>query len=790
MRAGWSQEDLSERTGLSLATIGALEQGRRHPHGSTVMMLADALRLDTSERASLLELASGPPALRGRLASSPEVARSGEPRRLVAPTRLIGRETDVRELTLLLDPTPSSPRLVSLVGPGGVGKTSLALAVGAELTDAYDDGAVFVDLAPVMDPGLIPATIARVLGLREIGRKPAQDELFDYLHGRQTLLVLDNFEHLLPAAPFLATLLQECARVALLVTSRVALRVRAERRWRVQPLANPAGGATSQETVAAAPAVQLFLERVHAVAPEVALDSSNARTIAAICRRLDGLPLAIELGAARIPLLGPDGLLRRLRDPLPVLGRGAADLPERQQTLQNTLRWSHELLDPAARLLLRRLAVFAGGWTLSAAEAVCAGPDLPEDAVLNSLRVLVDSSLVHRVHDLAGGVRFGMLETIREFAREQLDLNGEMDHLRASHAAFYSSLAEPVAAARTIAPWTRAELTDEAITSLEPEIDNLQLALDWWLTTRRPAEGLRLALAFHAMWSRLGQYALGRRWLQSMLDLADSLAPYLAFGMERAVALTEAGTLAGYQGDDEQARALHRRSVEAWRELDHPAGLAVALANLGLAEWVAGDATEGRALLEEALDRSRSADVPHTVAISLRNLGLIERSQGHYSQAAEWFRQAANVSLPEGWFRAYSVARSLSCLGRVAYLQHDLPGARLLFRESLETMRQAGVTGQALADSLDWQAALEAQHGQSVRAVRLFGAADQQWRAAGAHRYAPDQPAYERDLTSAQQALDDQVCAAEWAIGAALSAAQATALALGEDLDSVEPPVM
>jgi tetratricopeptide (TPR) repeat protein len=378
-----------------------------------------------------------------------------------------------------------------------------------------------------------------------------------------------------------------------------------------------------------------------------------------------------------------------------------------------------------------------------------------------------------------------MLETIREFAHEQLVLSGELEHLRARHAAFYSSLAEPVAAARTIAPWTRGELTDETISSLESEIDNLQVALDWWLTDRRPAEGLRLAVACHSMWSRVGQYALCRRWIESMLDLAESTEPSTGFGIERAVALTEAGTLAAHQGDNEQARTFHRRSVDACRELDYPAGLAVALANLGLAEWVGGDASQARQLLEEAHRRSRSANVPHTVAISLRNLGLVARSRGEYTAAAEWFRQAANVHLPEGWFRGYSVARSVSCLGRAAYLQHDLFTARTLFSQALEGMRQADVTGQALADCLDWQAALEAEQGEFVRAIRLFGAGDAHWRASGAHRFAPDEPAYALDVTNVRRSLDEQTYAAEWATGAAMSPVQAIAFALGEELDSI-----
>ena len=265
-----------------------------------------------------------------------------------------------------------------------------------------------------------------------------------------------------------------------------------------------------------------------------------------------------------------------------------------------------------------------------------------------------------------------------------------------------------------------------------------------------------------------------------MLDLADRTAPASSFRLERAVALTEAGTLAGDQADNQQARSFHRRSVEAWRELDHAAGLSVALANLGLAEWVAGDAEQAVALLEEALSRSRTANVPHTIAISLRNLALVARSQGQYARAEVLLRQSAEQELPPGWFRGYSVARSLSCLGRVACLQHDVSRARALFQQALEVIRQAGVTGQALADCLDWQAALEAEEGDLERAARLFGAADTQWRTSGAHRYAPDEAAYGRDLADVRSAVDDQAFAAGWAEGAAMQPEQAIAYALRE----------
>jgi tetratricopeptide (TPR) repeat protein len=250
--------------------------------------------------------------------------------------------------------------------------------------------------------------------------------------------------------------------------------------------------------------------------------------------------------------------------------------------------------------------------------------------------------------------------------------------------------------------------------------------------------------------------------------------------MERAVAITEAGTLAGYQGDNEQARALHRLSVEAWRALDYAPGLSSAMANLGLAEWVSGDAAQAVVLLEEALVRSRAANAQHTIAITLRNLGLVARSESQFARAAMLFKDAAAQELPPGWFRAYSLARSVSCLGRLAYLQDDLQESRGLLRDALQVIRQAGITGHALADCLDWQAALEAREGDRVRAARLFGAADTHWRSSGAHRYAPDESSYSNDVEALRAAMDGPAFAASWTAGSALSAQQATACALGE----------
>jgi tetratricopeptide (TPR) repeat protein len=377
-----------------------------------------------------------------------------------------------------------------------------------------------------------------------------------------------------------------------------------------------------------------------------------------------------------------------------------------------------------------------------------------------------------------------MLDTVREYAGEQLRASGETEIIRARHAEFYARLAEPLDAdVQTISLWGRAPapvLSDQALDRLEIELDNVVAALDCWLSTTRVAEGLRLAVAANWSWSRRGQYTAARHWLDAVLELADRAAPPTAFREERAVALTEAGTLAGLQGDREQARAFFRRSVAVWRELDYPAGLATALATLGHAEWVADDAETAIALLQEALERSRAANVAHTVAISLRNLGLVARSQGHYPRADALFDEAAAQALPPGWYRGYSLARSLSCLGRVAFLRHDMVRAEACFRRAFEVIRQAGVTGQALADCLDWQAALEAARGHLRLAVMLFGAADHHWHASGARRYLPDEAAYQHDLALVQVAMEEHAFAASWARGAAMPPQLAIASALRE----------
>ena len=678
-------------------------------------------------------------------------------------TPLVGREREVTTLVDLL--CRPGVRLITLTGPGGVGKTRLALEAAARLESAFDDGAVFVPLAAVPEPALVASAIAQSLGVREAGGRPLAETLVSALRAKHLLLVLDNLEHLLDATPLIAQLLVASPRLSVLATSRAVLRVSGEHDIPVPALALPdAETAPTVEEVGAASAVQLFVARAQAARPDFVLTTANAMIVADICRRLDGLPLAIELAAARTRHLPAPTLLRHLERPLPILTGGPRDQPIRLRAMRDAIGWSYDLLSADEQAFFRRLSVLAGGGSLEAVAAVTSGAGEIGLGVLDGVRVLVEQSLLIQTEAPPGEPRYSMLETIREFGLEQLAASGEEAATRAAHAAHYLALAEQ-AEPHLIVSGSAAWVERLAI-----ERDNLHTAVAWALRTGDAAAVLRLAGTILSFAYARGEPREGQKWLEVALAAGSAVPPET-----RVDALFTASALAQVRGDFSRSTALSEEGLALARAHGYVFGQARALLALGItAEWqgdldlAAARYEESRGLMESLKDAVR---LPHWTLLPVANLADVALLRGDPASAATLAEQAV-----AGWREAgylWGIAQALGTAAAAASERGDQVRAARLYDETL-TLWLESDDGRGIAGTLAGIAGVANRRGQAERAARLLGAA---WGVAESLgvRYLAHHVHAERVLTATRSQLDDLVFDTAWTEGQALSIEQAVA---------------
>jgi predicted ATPase/class 3 adenylate cyclase len=721
------------------------------------------------------------------------------------PTPLIGREKEVSEVCNLV--RGDETHLLTLTGPGGTGKTRLALQAAADLLDDFPDGTFFAPLATLSEAELFLSTVAETLGVRETGEQPLVESLKDYLHERQLLLVLDNFEQVLGAAPTVTELLAEASGLKVLATSRAPLGLYGEHVYPVPPLTLPdLKRPPSLERLTQYEAVGLFVERARALKPDFKVTNESAPAVAEICVRLDGLPLAIELAAARITMLPPKAMLQRLTSRLKLLTGGARDLPERQRTLRATIEWSYALLDEGEQLLFGRLAVFSGGRTLEAIEAICdAEGDLPVDA-FEGVSSLLDKSLLRQEEGPGGEPRFVMLETVHEFAREKLGESAEAEQIKRVHAEYFLTLAEEAN------PELKGPDQLQWLERLEVEHDNMRTALSWALERREAEVVLRLGGALWWFWSVRGYHSEGRRWLEEVLAMDGRGSPE-----SRAMALAGAGTLASEQGDLDraqeaceeglellanegreaklrllaclgwvawtrevhgQARELFEESLALSRELGDTWWLADSLSNLAVVSHSLRDSERATELYEQTMDLFRELGDKQSLARCLNDLGMVVYSQGDLGRAAQLTEEA--VALFRELGNRGGVSVGLYNLGWIALLQDDLGRAADLYRESLSLSWDIGLNP-LVQSTLEGFACVAAAKGDAERAARLWGAAQTLQERKGISRDTDFLAEADARIYAVRTGTEEEVWEEAWRKGRAMSLDEAVSYALEEE---------
>jgi predicted ATPase/transcriptional regulator with XRE-family HTH domain len=777
--SGLTQVELATRANISERTLSDLERGVSWaPHRDTLHLLAKALDLSDTEQTLLLDAV--------RAARHPEDAvhfsapQFGALLELHggALTPLVGRADEKTAIADLL--ASDDVRLLTLTGPAGIGKTRLALHLAMSLEEQF--GTVYVvSLASVRDPSHVLPTVAQALGLKEETAQPAAARLRAFIGEREALLVLDNFEQVVAAGPDIARLLGTCPHLKTLITSRVKLHVRGEREFAVPPLGLPTIAHSLQTNeLLRVPAVELFLQRAQAINPTFALTPASAPLIAAICVRLDGLPLALELAAAHVKTLGPQALLDRLNRSLAVLTHGTADLPERQQTMRRAIDWSYDLLNESEQRLFRRLAVFDGGWTLEMVEAVCGdGGDM-----LAPLDALVNSSLVAEEMDLEHEPRFHLLELIGEYAWELLEATGEADDLRRGHAAYFADVAEDAASKL----FGSESTTGHAF--LMRERGNLRAAMRWAHERRDTTIGLRIAAALWRTWRLIGYASEGRAWLEPLLQRDGDVGQQRAPMDVRAQALVGAGTLAMVHLEVERALIYAEEALHLYRTTGNEAGLATAINLIGWVREEQGDREQETQRYTEALAIRRRLGDPWKIALSLSNLaegalrrGESERARSLFTESLQLFRTAGELG---------GIALALRHLGEVAYFEGDAAQAYDRFRECVKIrweIAQAIAIG--VADLGEFchlfllLANISVAQGQPELAALLFGGAARLREDTGAPFLAEQRSLYDQGIAGARWSLGADAFDGVWAKGYSLALSQIIQRVIGHNDDTL-----
>lgn len=767
--AGLTQEELASRAGLSPNAIGALERGqRRRPYPHTVRALSDALGLDEVGRGGLFAAlprraesspgypADGPGASPARSAAAPALPRPATP--------LIGREEDVGRVTALL--ARPNVRLVTLTGTGGVGKSRLAVQTARKTAGLFPDGTSFVGLAPLAEPALVMPTVLRALGVPEAGSPSAGEALAAHLREKTSLLVLDNFEHLLAAAPEVAALLGACPDLSVLVTSRAPLRVRGEHEYPLSPLALPASTRSpSEETVLASPSGALFVERAGATSPSFRLSRDNAADVAAICCRLAGLPLAIELAAANVRFLDPAALLSRLDAALSVAW--ARDVPERQRTMRATLDWSYNLLGEGERGLFRRLSVLSGPFSLEAAETV--GEDAAGEGAVFRLGALVEQSLMVAAPSATGGTRYAMLEPVRQYARTMLESSGEAGETLRRHAAFFLALAER-AASRIWGP-EQGEWFDV----LEKENGDLRAAIARALGRGEADVAGRFCWALWLFWWARGHHREGRGLSEAALDAGPS--PEV-----RAKVLPVAAAMAYVQGDHDVAEGYWLEGLAVSREGD-AIGAGYARAGAGLARMVRGDFSTAAERFAEALTFLGRPGREDALASLLHVwLGTTRLADGDAAGA----EREIGAGLESARARQDPLCTyvALYNLAQLALAREDLAPASRALREGVELSARTRDRAN-LAHFLEALSAVAALGGDPERSAVLTGAAEGSLSEVGVpvyNFYNPDPSLRERALEAARAGLGEQGFERSRERGRSMAFEEAVGYALGSDV--------